>query len=180
MAKIGIIFGTDTGYTRKTAKLMARKLGDGLVDKPVNINRIAADDFLAYRALILGTPTYGNGMLPGVDTGIAAGSWAEFLPQLKGKDLGGKIIALYGFGDQKKYSDRYANAMGVLYQELLGQGATLIGSWPTEGYEFDSSGAVVDGRFVGLALDDKNQGMMTNERVERWLAAIRPQLEAAL
>jgi len=61
LTKIGIIFGTDTGYTRKTVKLMARKLGNELVDKPVNINRISMDDFLAYNALILGIPSYAEG-----------------------------------------------------------------------------------------------------------------------
>jgi len=177
MTKIGIIFGTDTGYTRKVAKLMAKKLGDDLADKPVNINRVTVDEFLAHKALILGTPTYGDGTLPGIETGIEAGSWAEFLPQLKGKDLTGKIVALYGFGDQKKYSDRYVSAMGTLYHELIALGATVVGAWPTEGYEFDSSKAVVNGCFVGLALDDKNQGMLTEERVERWLGMIRPQLE---
>ena len=180
MPKIGIVFGTDTGYTRKAAKLMARTLGDDMVDKPVNVNRIAVDDFLAYKVLILGTPTYGEGGLPGIGSGIAAGSWAEFLPQLADRDLSDKVVALYGFGNQIKYGDHYANAMGILYQALVSLGAKVIGAWSTEGYEFESSAAVIDGHFVGLALDDKNQPMQTAERIDRWLTQIKPELAAAL
>jgi flavodoxin I len=177
MAKVGIIFGTETGYTRKTAKLMAKQLGKELVpDKPVNINRISVEEFLAFDKLILGTPTYGEGVLPGMDTGIEAGSWADFLPQLADDALQGKMIALYGFGDQKKYSDRFVNAMGLLHDALVEKGAQVIGHWPTDSYEFQQSLAERDGSFVGLALDDKNQGMLTSERVERWLEQIKPAL----
>jgi len=177
MAKTGIIFGTETGYTRKVAKYMAKQLGKDLVaDKPVNINRVSVDEFLGYDTLILGTPTYGEGVLPGKNTGIEAGSWNEFLPQLPAASMQGKKVALFGFGDQAKYSDRYVSAMGHLYDALLEKGAEVVGQWSTEGYTFDHSAAVRDGQFVGLALDDKNQGLMTNARVDQWLQQIKPYL----
>lgn len=177
MAKVGIIFGTDTGYTRKVAKLMAKQLGKEVVpDKPVNINRVSVDEFLIYDILILGTPTYGEGVLPGKDTGIEAGSWAEFLPQLPDGSMQGKQVALFGFGDQIKYGDRYVSAMGHLHDAMIEKGAEAIGQWSTEGYQFDHSAAVRDGQFVGLALDDKNQGLLTNERVGQWLEQIKPYL----
>jgi len=176
MSKVAIVFGTDTGYTRKIAKLVAKKLGADIADKPVNINRLSLDQFLAYDALILGTPTYGEGVLPGTSTGIDAGSWAEFLPQLQGHDLSAKTIALYGFGDQLKYPTSYVSAMGDLYQALAEKGAKMIGSWPTQGYTFEHSSAVVDDVFVGLALDEKNQGALTQQRVEQWLEEVKPAL----
>jgi len=177
MAKVGIIFGTDTGYTRKAAKAMAKQLGKELVaDKPVNINRVSVDEFLAYDVLILGTPTYGEGVLPGQNTGIQEGSWTEFLPKLADGSMAGKKVALFGFGDQKKYSDRYVSAMGLLHDALVEKGAEVIGQWSTDGYEFDHSLAVRDGQFVGLALDDKNQAMLTNERIEQWLGQLKPTL----
>jgi len=174
-AKIGIIFGTDTGYTRRIAKMIAKELGP-LAGKPVNINRISVDEFLSYDTMILGTPTYGEGALPGVDTGIAAGSWAEFLPQLEGRDLTGKTIALYGFGDQNKYAFSFVSAMGRLYHALREKGATVIAKWPVADYKFDSSAAVVDGQFVGLALDEKNQGHLTSSRVSQWLDLVKQEL----
>ncbi len=178
MSNIGIIFGSDTGYTRKAAKLMAKKLGKEVVpNKPVNINRVTVEEFLEYDMMILGTPTYGQGVLPGKDTGIEAGSWAEFLPQLEADAMKGKKVALFGFGDQLKYSDRYVSAMGTLYDALVDKGAIVVGRWPTEGYAFDYSNAVRDDLFVGLALDDKNQPTLTDKRVGQWLEMIQPEFE---
>ena len=98
MSKIGLFFGTDTGTTRLLGKKIAKKLGEDLVDKPLNINRASLDDLLSYQVLILGTATYGEGDLPGMENNVKAGSWAEFVPQLEGVDLTGKTIALYGVG----------------------------------------------------------------------------------
>ena len=176
MKKIGIFFGTDSGTTRLIAKKMAKKLGDALCDKPLNVNRISVADILQYDALILGTPSYGEGQLPGIETGVKDGSWEEFLPQLAEADLHGKRIALYGLGNQEKYSDRFADSLHTLYTKLQASGAKIIGGWRTEGYHFDHSKAVVDGEFVGLVLDHNNQALLTEERIDTWLAMIKPLL----
>ncbi|MCW2481711.1 flavodoxin domain-containing protein, partial [Candidatus Symbiopectobacterium sp. NZEC135] len=83
MANIGIFFGTDTGKTRKIAKLIHQKLGDA-ADAPVNINRTTLDSFLSYPVLLLGTPTLGQGQLPGMDAGCEGESWQEFIDGLSG------------------------------------------------------------------------------------------------
>ncbi len=175
MAKIGIFFGTDTGNTRRVAKLVAKKLG-AAADNPVNVNKASVDDLLAYNALILGTPTLGDGELPGLSAGAQAESWEEFLPQLKGKDLSGKVAALFGLGDQQGYGHEFVDAMILIYDQLVECGATLVGAWPTEGYEFEASKAVVDGQFVGLVIDQDNQSDLTEERVDAWLEIINPLL----
>lgn len=175
MAEIGIFFGTDSGTTRLIAKKMAKKLGD-VASKPLNVNRISVDDMLAYDALILGTPTYGEGQLPSEGTGVQNGSWEEFLPELCKRDLSGKKVALYGLGDQDKYGHRFANALFELYSKLTESGATIIGGWPTEGYEFTESKAVVDDRFVGLVIDNSNQSMLTDERINSWLLTIKDEM----
>ncbi|PIV30021.1 MAG: flavodoxin, partial [Zetaproteobacteria bacterium CG02_land_8_20_14_3_00_50_9] len=144
MKKIGIYFGTDTGTTRLIAKKIAKKLGD-IVDKPLNINRTDVEAFLNHDALILGTPTYGIDQLPGKSTDIEAGSWEEFLPDIDVIDFTGKTIALYGLGDQEKYSDRFLDSMIHLYRFFSERGATMVGQWPLEGYQFDQSMAVLDG-----------------------------------
>jgi len=48
MAKVGIFFGTDTGSTRKMAKLIQKQLGDEIADKPKNINRVDVEEFTSY------------------------------------------------------------------------------------------------------------------------------------
>lgn len=175
MARIGIFFGTDTGRTRLLAKQIARKLGDA-ADAPVNIGRTRVEDFLAYEALILGSPTLGAGELPGLSTGLSQPSWEEFLPQLADADLSGKRIAIYGLGDQKKYPDEFVDAIGLIHDALLARGARVIGHWPVEGYEFTASRAVDGNHFLGLAIDQINQPLLTEARVDAWLAEIRPEL----
>lgn len=176
MTKIGIFFGTDSGTTRLMAKKMAKKLGDEVCDKPLNVNRISVDDMLKYDALILGTPSYGEGTVPGIATGVKEGSWQEFMPKLAQVDLSGKRIALYGLGNQDKYPERFADALFDLYSLLKARGAQIVGSWSTEGYEFQQSKAVVDGQFVGLVLDQNNQAMQSEERMDTWLAMVKPLL----
>ncbi|WP_455204575.1 flavodoxin [Kaarinaea lacus] len=178
MSKIGIFFGTDTGSTRLIAKMIAKKLGDEIARKPLNVNRINVEDMLIYDTLILGTPTYGEGQVPGKSTKVAAGSWEEFLPLLEENDLAGKMVALYGLGDQEKYSDRFADGLHQLYTRLQQCGATIIGDWSTDGYTFEKSKAVIDGKFVGLVLDQSNQRLLTEERVDTWLEQIVPVLLA--
>ncbi|MDD5579885.1 MAG: flavodoxin [Methylobacter sp.] len=176
MSKIGIFFGTDTGSTRLVAKKIYSLLGDELADKPKNINRTSAAEFLQYDALILGTPSYGVGELPGLSTGCMEANWEEFVPCLDAADLSGKCVALFGLGNQERYADRFASSMIHLYRLFYGQGADIVGQWSTDGYMFKNSHAVIDNQFVGLALDQRTQPHLTEERLKIWLAQITPQL----
>ena len=180
MSKIGIFFGTDSGTTRliakKIAKSISKRLGDEAVAKPVNINRIEPEDLLAYKALILGTPTYGQGALPGVENDTNDPSWLEFLPRLAGQDFTGIRVAVYGLGDQQSYPKHFVDAMMKLHDHFAGLGAEMVGDWPTDGYEFKRSKAVRNGRFVGLALDQHLQHLLTDERIAAWLDQVVPRL----
>ncbi len=176
MAKIGLFFGTDTGNTRKAAKMMYKKIGDEeVVAKPLNVNRAAAEDVEQYEFLIIGTPTLGDGELPGLSAGAENESWEEFLPQLEEMDFTGKTVAIYGCGDQVGYSTEFVDAMMELYDFVEERGATIVGEWSTDGYEFDSSKAVVDDNFVGLVLDYDNQSAQSEDRIDSWLEQIAPE-----
>ncbi len=179
MTQIGIFFGTDSGTTRLIAKKLAKLLGEAAA-KPVNINRCSADELLQYDALILGTPAYGIDELPGLNTRIAEPSWHEFMPQVAGRSLAGKRIALFGLGDQEKYPDRFAHSLIHLYRWAVAGGADVVGQWPQDGYQFEHSPALVDGRFVGLIIDQRSQSLLTDERLQRWVAQIAPALTAAV
>lgn len=178
MGKIGIFFGSDTGNTRRVAKSIAKKLGDA-ADAPVDVKKASVDDLLKYNALILGTPTLGDGELPGLSSGASDESWEEFLPKLKGKDLSGKVIALFGLGDQEGYGHEFVDALIFLYDAAIEGGAKVVGFWPTDGYTFEKSNAIVDDQFVGLIIDHENQSDQTDERLDAWLDAIKPALAAA-
>ncbi|UOA07864.1 flavodoxin [Methylobacter sp. S3L5C] len=169
MAKVGVFFGTDTGNTRRIAKDIATVLGSAVAAKPVNIRNAKVTDLLAFDILILGTPTYGEGLLPGLSTGNATESWEEFLPTLTGQDFSGKKVAIYGLGNQKSYPAEFVDAIFYLYEQFKQCGATIIGEWTTDSYKFQSSKAVINGHFVGLALDQENQKDLTPDRLAAWL-----------
>ena len=175
MANIGIFFGSDTGKTRKIAKMIQQKLGD-VAAAPVNINRTTLEAFLAYPVLVLGTPTLGDGQLPGLNAGCESESWGEFIDQLAGASLSGKIVALFGLGDQQGYPDNFVSGLRTLYDAVISGGAQVVGAWPNEGYDFSASSALEAGEFVGLVLDQDNQYDLTEERVEAWLEQIKPQI----
>ena len=64
--------------------------------------------------------------------------------------------------------------MGTIYEKIVSLGANVVGSFPTDGFEFDESTAVVDGMFVGLALDEDNQDDLSTKRIKSWCDSIRP------
>lgn len=174
MARIGIFFGTNTGKTRKVAKMIKKRFDDDTMADPINVNRVTAADVAQYQFLIFGTPTLGDGLLPGLSADCESESWEEFLPTLADADFTGKTVAIFGLGDQIGYAHEFVDAMIELYNFLEERGATVVGAWPTDGYEFEHSEAVVDGKFVGLALDLDNQSALTEQRLDAWLRSIAP------
>ncbi|TXR53029.1 flavodoxin [Reinekea thalattae] len=183
MTKIGIFFGTDTGTTRKMAKTMYKELGEDLADKPLNINRVDAETLSGYDFLILGTPTYGHGELPGLSADCQEESWEEFMPNFDDIDLSGKKVALFGLGDQVNYSEEFVDGLAELYEAVVETGATLVGRWPTEGYSFEASAADDGGEFFGLVLDNDNQSNLHANRISQWLDKVKQEMgitEAAI
>ncbi|WPC76224.1 flavodoxin [Vibrio porteresiae] len=175
MAQVGIFFGTDTGSTRKIAKQIQKELGD-LADKPKNINRTTVDEILAYDFLIFGTPTLGEGKLPGKACDCEEESWDEFVPNFNEMDLSGKTVALFGLGDQVGYANEFVDGLGELYDYVANTGAAVVGFWPLEGYDFVSSNAVDGDEFVGLVIDKDNQASLTDQRVSGWVEQIKAEM----
>lgn len=166
MAKVGLFYGTDTGNTRKVAKMMQKQLGDDL--EIHNVVKATVDEFTQYNAMIVGMPTLGDGELEN--------SMRDFLAQLDGVDLSGKTIALYGLGDQDNYGHEFLDGMAIIHKKFSALGAKLIGRWPTEGYDFSKSKAVDGDEFICLAIDNDNQADLTKERVSTWLEQISADL----
>ena len=66
--------------------------------------------------------------------------------------------------------------MSEIYNAVKQAGANVIGAVATDGYTFDDSESIVDGKFVGLALDEVNEDSKTDERIDNWVAEIKPSL----
>ena len=167
MSKVCIIYGSSTGTCQGIAEKIAEKAGIGSADV-IDVANLDADALAGYDTLLLGTSTWGAGELQD--------DWYDGLEKLKGADLAGKTIALFGCGDSDSYSDTFCAAIGEIYEGLKGCGATFVGAVPTDGYSFDDSSAVVDGQFVGLALDDVNESDKTDDRIAAWVESIRASL----
>jgi flavodoxin I len=182
MKKIGMFFGTETGTTRLIAKKIHKVLGDDVCDKPINVNRITPADMLKYDALILGTPSYGDADIPGMGiSDCIEANWAEFLVQIpEGTAFAGKRIAFFVLGAQERYAERFCSSLYPLVAKFKAWGAEVVGDWPLAGYTFEHSAAVVDGRFLGLAIDQRTQSLLTDERIKAWSARIKPLLTEKL
>lgn len=159
---VAVIYGSAMGNTESAANIIANKLG---ISDVLNIADIDADKINSYDKLICGTSTWGSGDLQD--------DWDGF--DFSGLSLSGKVVAVFGMGDSESYSDTYCGGMGKLAQNLKDAGATLVGEVSTDGYNFEASDAVVDGKFVGLALDNDNQEDQTEARIDAWIAQIKPQ-----
>ena len=142
MSKTVVIFGSSTG----TCEGIAEKIGAKLGAEVVNVQDLN-DDVLAADNLLLGTSTWGAGELQD--------DWYDGVDTIKGADLSGKTVAIFGCGDSASYSDTFCGAMKELYDAAKEAGANVIGEVSTDGYTFDDSDAIVDGKFVGLALDER-------------------------
>ncbi|PID88621.1 MAG: flavodoxin, partial [Bacteroidia bacterium] len=122
-----------------------------------------------YNNIILGTSTWGVGELQD--------DWDEFLPNLVKEDLVDKNVALFGLGDSMGNSETFTDAMSVIAEELKATNCKILDGVSTDGYDFDESQSVVDGKFIGLAIDEDNQSELTEERIDAWLEMILPQFK---
>lgn len=169
MSSIGIFYGSSGGTTESIAQKIGAALNSrGFVADVINISQASASEMEKYDKLILGTSTWGMGDLQD--------DWENFIPELENIDFNGRTVAFFGTGDQDTYTDTFLDAMGILYEKVLDSQVNIIGGWPVDGYSFSESKAVIDGEFVGLAIDDDNQSTMTKSRIENWADALVPQL----
>jgi flavodoxin I len=169
MKKTGLFYSFNTYKTARAAEKIQKAFGDDFIES-VNVETVSPEQFESYDTYVLGVPTWFDGELPNY--------WDEFVPAIEDMDLSGKQFAIFGLGDQKGYPQNFGDAVGIMAQILEEQGATLVGKWPTEGYTFSSSRAIVGNNFLGLILDQENQGVLTNERIVKWVEQLKKEFNA--
>lgn len=164
MASVGIFFGSDTGNTETIAKMIQKQLGKKLVHVQ-DIAKSSKEDIDNFDLILFGIPTWYYGE--------AQCDWDDFFPELEDIDFSTKLVAIFGCGDQEDYAEYFCDAMGTVRDIIEAKGATIIGYWPTEGYEFEASKATVDDEhFVGLCIDEDRQPELTESRVNAWVKQI--------
>ena len=163
MSNIGLFYGTTTGKTESAAETIQKEFGDAVTLH--NIADVDDSDFEEYQNIIIACPTW--------DIGELQSDWDGYFPDLDDIDFSGKKIAYFGTGDQIGYSDNFQDAMGILEEKITERGGTTVGYWSADGYEFNESKALKDGKFVGLALDEDNQSDLTDKRIKAWVAQLK-------
>lgn len=164
MAKIGLFYGTQTGYTEIDAETIQTEFGGDTVVEMIDISKAVASDFDRGN-IIVGCPTWNVGELQA--------DWDVFYKELDNLDFTGKKVAYFGLGDQVNYADSFQDAIGILEERISERGGTTVGYWSTVGYEFNESKGVKDGKFVGLVLDEDNQAELTDRRIKDWVAQLK-------
>lgn len=166
MLKTCIVYGSTTRYTEMVAVEILEQPGfeDAAL---IDIEDIKPEQILDYDFIIFGIPTW--------DYGEIQSSWQNVWDELDGLDFNKKIVAFFGLGDQFGYSEWFVDGMGLLHEKIFSRGATVIGEWPTEGYNFNTAKSLTENKktFVGLPIDEVNQEEMTEMRITQWCSQLQ-------
>ncbi|MCW5876338.1 MAG: flavodoxin [Anaerolineales bacterium] len=169
MAQIGLFFGSSTGNTENAAELIQKGFQSrGLQVDMYNVMADPVSKMEEYDILILGIPTW--------DIGELQEDWKNCWDDLDSLQLAGKKAALFGQGDQRGYPATFQDCIGLLGHKVRGRGATLVGFTSTEGFDFDESAGLEEGKFMGLSLDDDNQRDLTEGRIQAWVEQLVAEL----
>ncbi len=169
MEKIGIFYGPQSGSTERVAKLIQSKLGADNADL-ILIKNIKVTDFDKYQNIILGCSTIGGETW---DSGRPKPDWDAFRSEFDKIEYSGKTFALFGLGDNISYPRHFVDNLGVIAKILISKNATIIGQTNKDDYEFTESEALIDGKFVGLPIDEDFESEKTEERIENWIKVIK-------
>lgn len=167
MNKIGVFYGSTTGTTEDVARRIANKLNvpSSHVFDAAKLNETLVGE---YDVLVLGSSTWGSGELQD--------DWYDGIKVLKKCDLSHKFVALFGCGDSDSYGDTFCDAIGILYEDLKDTRCKFCGATSPSDYSFDSSIAVVDGKFIGLPIDELNEDDKTDGRISTWVEQLKQEI----
>ena len=169
--KIALFYGSTTCYTEIAAEKIQQFIGSDIVEL-FDIKDTPLTAMTKYDYLILGISTW--------DFGELQEDWEGIWDDIDDIDLTDKIVAIYGMGDQQGYTEWFQDAVGMLHDKVVLQGAIPVGYWPNQGYEFEKSLALTEDKtqFLGLALDDESQYELTDQRIAQWCPQVLEEMAA--
>jgi len=162
---VGLYYATQTGNTETVAGTIADATGLEAAD----VGEISAEDLAGYDGLIVGCPTWNTG----ADEYRSGTAWDDLLDEIKGIDLAGKPVAVFGCGDSQGYGDNFCDGIEELHETFAAAGAKMVGYVDSKGYQHEESKSDKGGKFLGLPLDQDNEDDMTEGRVADWVAQIK-------
>lgn len=169
MKKIGLFYGPLGGSTERVAKKVATALGNENVDL-IPVKDSKATDVEKYKNVIFGMSTIGKETW---ESDKPANDWDIFLPEVEKVDYSNKVIAMFGLGDQISYDLHFVDALGIVAEKILPKGANIVGRVDVEGYDIRESKALIDGKFIGLPVNEDFESELTDERVNNWVEKLK-------
>ncbi|MEM1249999.1 MAG: flavodoxin [Acidobacteriota bacterium] len=172
MERIAIVFGSNDGNTEDAARRISELLKDREHDL-LDVRASGVETLQEYDVLLVGASTWYIGELQD--------DWDVNFPKLDGLDFSGTRVAFFGAGDSSGYPDNFLDSLGILWEKFSELGASLVGTWPSEDYDFIESRALMESgnEFVGLGIDNDNEGEKTLARIDAWVSKLRGDLEWA-
>ncbi len=165
MGKVGIFYGPEKGSVGKVAELIANIFGENNADL-ILVKDCDAKTVNQYDKIIFGISTIGTSNWDSEHTDTDWDVFFTHLPEIEWKN---KTVAIYGLGDHINYPEHFVDAIGWLYEKLKPLKANIVGFCDTERYDFNESEAIVNGKFVGLPLDEDYESEKTEERLTQWI-----------
>ncbi|MEE3693694.1 flavodoxin domain-containing protein [Campylobacter sp. CLAX-22107-21] len=158
MAKVGIVYGSNAGDT----KVVAEYIGQSFDSEVIDAKDLTIDFLTKYDKLIFTASTHGHGELQK--------DFKAKLDIINEADFGGKTLALVGVGGQVKHPTTFLDGL-VEFLPLI-RGARLVGATDIDGYAFKNSLSFINGKFIGLAIDYKNDKDWQT-RADKWIESIK-------
>jgi len=157
MRAVGLFWGTQSGKTENVAGYVAEAAG---IESQSIDDLGGAGDLAGYDGLIVGLPTWHTG----ADEQRSGTRWDDLLEEIKGTDLCGKPVAVFGTGDSMSYGDNFCDGIEELHNTFQAAGAKMLGYVDASGYQHSESKSVTDGKFVGLPCDEDNEDDQSEQR----------------
>merc|ERR1719487_2618184 len=120
-------FGTQTGKTEEAASFIASETGLEAQD----IGDVSAADLAGFDGIIAGVPTWHTG----ADEQRSGTTWDDYLEEIRGLDMCGKPVAVFGLGDQAGYGDNFCDGIEELHSTFAAAGAKMIGYTTASNYD---------------------------------------------
>jgi flavodoxin I len=165
MNAVGLFYSTQTGNTEAVAGLITEATG---VDAQL-IDDIETEDLAGYDGLIVGAPTWNTD----ADELRSGTAWDDVLDTIRGLDLKGKPVAVFGCGDSGSYGDNFCDAIEEVHSTFSAAGAKMLGQVDASGYSHSASKSDAGGKFLGLPCDQDNEADMSEDRVKSWVAQLK-------
>ena len=89
----------------------------------------------------------------------------------------GEVVGLVGLGNQFAFGESFCGGIRHLYDVIVKKGAKVVGFTSTDGYHYEETSIIEDGKFIGLALDEENQANLTPKRIGDWITEIKKEFK---